>query len=67
MLVSQRHYAVIENGKLKLFLFHIREEQVDFIFNFCASYLSNVIKCYLEKGFYLFPTIIRIQCRIIYQ
>lgn len=25
------------------------------------------MKCYLEKGFYLFPTIIRIQCGVICQ
>lgn len=37
MLVPHKHFEVIENGKVKLFLFYFCEEQVNF--KFCASYL----------------------------
>lgn len=65
MLESQKHYKTIENRKVKLFLFYICEKQAHFKF-FCLLPL-NIIKYYLEGGFYSFDTIIGIQYGVICQ
>lgn len=44
-LVSQRHFAVIENGGLRLFLFHICEEQVSLtVVPLTSKTLSAILK-----------------------